>query len=193
MFRRVALIGDWRQQWTISYQAWGGQYSREKNCLINWSHTRSTGEMSLKNSARFRVTEYGQNCLRGLEDSDGKETGKAEQGNPHRSWLPKPPSPIPANSMSHCCTPDSWLPGFDPPGNSHLMSGREFCLNLEGWVGIELVNPILTTLIDHGLSWFLPGNKLLPGEPAYHAGGNVKCTATLENRLFLVKPDIRLP
>lgn len=90
-------MGDWRQQWTVSYQAWGGQYSREKNCLINWSHTRSTGEMSLKNSARLCVTEYGQNCLRGLEDSDGKETGGWARKPPH-SWLSKPPSPTPVNS-----------------------------------------------------------------------------------------------
>lgn len=54
--------------------------------------------MSLKNSAGLRVTECGQSRLRGLEDSDGKETGEAEQGNPHRGRPPKPPSLTPVNS-----------------------------------------------------------------------------------------------
>ena len=183
-------MGAWRQQWTISYQVWGEQYSREKKCLINWSHTRSTGEMSLKNSAGLRVTVWPKPPWGSWRPRwEGSRWG----------WERKPPSWLatratlprhPLTAMSRCCTPNSWLPGFALPGDIHLMSWRAFCLNLEGWVGIEIVDPIVTISPSPDCS---QGTGFSQENLPTILGGNVKCTDTLENRLFFVKPDICLP
>ena len=122
----------------------------------------------------------------------------AMEGNPHHGWSSKPPSPrwtLP--TISHCCVCMSQLLGLDRSWEhpSHVMEGvLPAPWRLSGQRSCQ--PPVV---VDYKpLSRFLPGNKLLVQVfllrgHAYQAGGNVICTATLENWLFLIKPNIHLP